>query len=203
MGVDTEKLILDTAKVHFVKKGFGASRMQEIADEAGINKALLHYYFRSKEKLYQKIIEQTLKSAFETFTEAFDKEGSFWERAEVLVHTYIDYLSEHPETPVFIMSELSQKREAFVDEVKKQANSFPSIASFAQSAMIAMQKGEIRTVDPIQLILTVLSMSVFPFMAKPIFTTVFNVEDEDFNTLMAERKIFILDFLKNALEIKS
>ena len=92
MAEDKEQLILEVARKQFVQKGFAATKMQDIAEEAGVNKALLHYYYRSKAKLYHQIIVQTLDKMIPRFAEAMAKEGTFWERVDYLVTTYIELL---------------------------------------------------------------------------------------------------------------
>lgn len=200
MNRNTEQLILDAARQQFVQNGFAATRMQEIADQAGINKALLHYYFRSKDKLYQEILSQTLNTIIPQFAQAIQKEGSFYEKLESLVRLYIGIFNEQPEIPFFVMSELSQKRERFILEIHKRSAYFPALMSFLQQMQAEMTAGNIRTMPPLHLLLNIMGMSVFPFMAKPIFCTISNTSDEEFQALMAERADIILDFVKKALE---
>ena len=202
MQKDTEKIILDTAHKHFVQKGFVATRTQEIADDAGINKAMLHYYFRSKEKLYQEVISRTLGKVIPKFVEALSGNGSFLERAEHLVDSYIKVITENPEIPLFIISELSQKRELFIDEIKKQTSYFPAIESFMMQMKSEMKEGKIREVPPVQLMLNILGMTIFPFIAKPMISTIFGVPDKQFAVLMKERKPIIMECINSALEVK-
>lgn len=200
MKEDKEQLILDIARKQFVQKGFAATRTQDIADEAGVNKALVHYYYRTKEKLYFEIVQQVLDSLMPRIASAMSSEGSFWERVEKLVDTYFDVLLKQPDVPTFIMFELSQERERFISALKERATFFPAAQSFLQCAMEAMAKGEIKKIAPLHLMLNVISMTVFPFMAKPVFSTIFSFSDEDFTEVMKERKVFILQFLRDALK---
>ena len=199
MAKETDKLIINIARKHFVQKGFTATRMQEIADEANINKAMLHYYFRSKEKMYEEIIIQTLNTIIPRLAKAIEHEGTLWERIEKLIETYINILIEQPDIPIFIMSELSQKQERFVKELKKRAAFFPVVQNFILQIMTEMQQGKIKEIPPIHLFLNILGMTIFPFMAKPIFCTVFDFPEKDFTALMEERKKIILEFVKAAL----
>ena len=201
MAKDTEKIILEVARKQFVTNGFAGARMQSIANEAGINKAMLHYYFRSKEKLYNEIIKQTLDNIIPRFAKAIDSEGGFWEKLETIIETYIDTLSEHPEIPIFVMSELSRQREDFIEEVKKRTAYFPAVKLFMKDMMEEMQQGNIRMMAPQHLFLNIIGMTVFPFIAKPIFCTVFQVPEQQFSTLMQERKKVIFNFVKDALII--
>jgi len=197
---NTELLILKTARKHFVQNGFVATRMQDIADEAGINKALLHYYFRSKNKLYQQIVESILDEILPRVAKALEYDGTFWERVEKIVHTYIEMLLEQPDIPVFMMTELSQQRATFVEHLKKRAHFFPAMQSFIGQMAQEIQQGNIRAVPPLHLFLNMLGMTVFPFVAKPVFCTLFDYSGAAFDELMQERAAIILDFMKNALE---
>ncbi|MBR9921366.1 MAG: TetR/AcrR family transcriptional regulator [Bacteroidetes bacterium] len=201
MAESTEQLILNTARKHFVKNGFVATRMQEIADEAGINKAMLHYYYRSKQKLYQEVLDQALSEVVPRFAAAISTEGPFWTRVENFVDIYLETLLEHPEIPIFMMTELSQKREQFIEALKKRANLMPALQSFIAQMMAEMEAGNIREVPPMHLFLNIMGMTVFPFLAKPVFVNVFETGEPAFHELMKERKTVILDFLKRALAV--
>lgn len=201
MEKNTEQIILETARKHFVQRGFAGARMQEIADEASINKAMLHYYFRTKEKLYQAVVNETLGLIIPKIAGAMAAEGSFWERTDHLVDTYIQTILKHPDIPIFIMSELSQEKESFVAELKKQATFFPGIQAYMQKIILEMEEGKIRKMPAEHLLLNILGMTVFPFLAKPVFKTVFQVSEKEFNDLMTERKEMIMQFLKRALAV--
>ena len=198
---NTEQTILTKAREHFVRYGFAATRMQDIADAAEINKAMLHYYFRSKEKLYLEILSQTLNTMVPMFANAMGYKGTFWEKVDKLVETYVSTLIDQPDLPLFIMSELSQQKDRFVEELKKQTGYFPAVQSFLLQMQQEMEAGNIRKVDPMHLFLNIIGMTVFPFIAKPIFVTVFEVSNKDFDLMMSERKNIILGFLRNALDI--
>ncbi len=199
MELDTATHILNVAKKHFVQNGFAATRMQDIADEAGINKALLHYYYRSKDKLYQEIVSSQLAIIAPRLSEALSTDKPLWDKLESLVNTYITTLLEHPELPLFIMTELSQKKESFIVELKKSNSLFPAFQKLLAEMEAEMDAGRIVSIPPFHLFLNVISLSVFPFMAKPLFTNLFEVPDTVFEVMMNERKSIIINFLKNAL----
>ncbi|MEL6835614.1 MAG: helix-turn-helix domain-containing protein [Bacteroidota bacterium] len=199
MAEDKEQLILEVARKQFVQKGFAATKMQDIAEEAGVNKALLHYYYRSKAKLYHQIIVQTLDKMIPRFAEAMAKEGTFWERVENLVTTYVNLLLKEPDIPFFIMSEISQEQDRFVSELRLRAHYFPAAQGFVMSMQEEIAAGRLRDIPPLHILLNIMSMTVFPFVAKPVFCTIFNFPEEYFNELMEERKAVILTFLKAAL----
>lgn len=200
MAIDKETLILEVARKHFVQRGYAATRMQDIADEAESNKALLHYYFRSKEKLYHEITVRILDTIIPRFAQALTIDGTFWERLEAMVGSYVSLLQEQPDIPFFIMSEVSQKQERFIEELKKRSQYFPALQGFIVLMHQEMEAGNIRTIPPIHLMLNIMGMTVFPFLAKPFLSTVFSVSDQDFSLLMEERKEIILSFLRAALK---
>lgn len=200
MAEDKEQLILEVARKQFVQKGFAATKMQDIAAEAGVNKALLHYYYRSKEKLYHQIIVRTLDRVIPTFAAAMATEGTFWERLENLVHTYVTLLQAEPDIPFFIMSELSQEQDRFVSELRLRAHYFPAAQSFVQSMHEEMEAGRMKQMPPLHLMLNIMSLTVFPFIAKPVFSTIFSFDDESLKQLLEERKVIVLDFIKAAIK---
>jgi AcrR family transcriptional regulator len=201
MAKDTEEVILEVARKHFVQNGYAATRMQDIADEAQINKAMLHYYFRSKEKLYKEILSKTLDTVIPIFAKALSAEVPFWQKVEKLVSTYITTLQTNPDIPFFIMSELSTGKESFINELKKRSRYFPAMQNFIVQMHNEMEAGNIRFVPPMHLMLNIMGLTIFPFMAKPMFCTVNNFSDEDFEHLMEQRKEVVMDFLRHALAV--
>lgn len=199
MSETTELRILNTARQHFVRSGFSGTRMQEIADDAEINKALLHYYFRSKAKLYQEVIDTTLNTLFPPLAEAMGQSGTFAERLERIIDTYITTLMKHPDIPVFIISELSQRQESFIKKIKTRSEFFPAVQSFILQMSSEMEEGIIRKMEPLHLFLNIVGLIVFPFIAKPIFQTVLSVEEQEFEALMRERKNVVMTFIQSAL----
>lgn len=197
---DTEVQILSTARQHFVVHGFAGARMQAIADEAGINKALLHYYFKSKQVLYDRIVDEVMDTVFPRVVQVIESSTDFWSTVDNLVDMYIGLLLKHPEIPVFIMAELSHQRDKFINKLKTRGTSLSAIAVFIARMSEAIEKGEVRPVSPQQFILSFMGMLVFPFMAKPVFQTMMHMEEDGFQQLMLERRTFIMVFLRNALE---
>src|SRR5690349_22190096 len=98
----TQDRILDAARKVFVRKGMAGARMQDIADEAGINKALLHYYFRSKEKLFEQIFKELSFQFLPRVNAIFESDGSLFEKIEMFCSEYISKMIENPFIPLFI-----------------------------------------------------------------------------------------------------
>jgi TetR/AcrR family transcriptional regulator len=115
---NTEEKILEAAKTAFMTHGLYGARMQDIANNAGINKALLHYYFRSKEKLFDHIFEGALSKYFEQMQVFSDTSLPIEERLYRYIDNVIDFLSEYPQMAMFIIKEISTNPEVFHEKVK-------------------------------------------------------------------------------------
>lgn len=196
---NTEHKILEAAKQIFLKKGMYGARMQEIADEAGINKALLHYYFRSKDKLFEAIF----KEAFQEFVpKAFGilkGDQPFEEKLKGFVANYIDTIVLNPYLPIFIINEINQnpKRLGHIHEMMQMVR-----VEITKSIDEGVQAGIYREVDPMQLFSNMMAMTLFPFLARPIIQEVFEYDSHKFKEFIEERKKIIpeviLTYLKNS-----
>lgn len=198
--VSTEQRILSTAKSIFEKKGLTGTRMQEIADAAGINKALLHYYFRNKEKLFEAVFSEALAKIFPRINEIFSAEIPLFRKIEVFVENYIEMIMENPHLPAFVTHELNQNPDRFIKNVF-QHESAPVPHHFLLQIEAAIRNGEIRPVHPAQLMINLLSLCIFPFIAKPLIQSIFNIQDETFSGLMEARKKEVSRFIINSIKL--
>lgn len=197
---DTEGRILDAARRVFVKKGLSGARMQEIADEAGINKALLHYYFRSKEKLFDRIFEEVFQSISMGIGKAMKAELPPLEKLEQLISMYVDILSKNPYMPIFILNEISQNPERMKKALGEDI--FPSMTGFFTELMQEMNVGNMRPIHPAHLLMNIMGMIILPIAGKPMLSPVLKESlGIDFDDILAERKQVITDFVFNALKI--
>ena len=199
--LSTEEKIVQAAKEVFTQKGYAAARTQEIADRAGVNKGLLQYYFKgnSKEKLFKAIFEESYLKIMARINYIFESEDSFEHKIELVLDAYFDLLLENPNLPGFIVNELHTNTNAFVEEIMQKPNR-PNPFPLIMQIMEEVAQGKIRTINPVHLILNVLSMTVFPFIARPLFQRMVNINDETFMDMMRQRKAEILDFVKHAIK---
>ena len=116
---ETEQKILDAAKKVFVVKGMTGARMQEIADEAGINKSLLHYYFRTKEKLFEAVFQSALGEFFPKVTSYMISDISLEDKIKVFVKEYSKVLQENPFLPSFIIGEVNRNPDNIIQYFKQ------------------------------------------------------------------------------------
>ena len=199
--LSTEEKIVQAAKEVFTQKGYAAARTQEIADRAGVNKGLLQYYFKgnSKEKLFKAIFEESYLKIMARINYIFESEDSFEHKIELVLDAYFDLLLENPNLPGFIVNELHTNTNAFVEEIMQKPNR-PNPLPLIMQIMEEVAQGKIRPINPVHLVLNVLSMTVFPFIARPLLQRVVNVNDETFMDMMRQRKAEILDFVKHAIK---
>ena len=202
MGIDqtTEEKIKATAKAIFMKKGYAATRTRDIAEEAGINLALLNYYFRSKEKLFQQIMMESLQGFFASILTIFnDSDTDLEEKLRRLASSYIEQLIGQPDIPMFILSELRSNPKEFMNKMPIH-NKLKGSVLFAQ---LIQEIGEekARTINPLQIMMNIMSMILFPFVARPMLEDVAQLTSEDFKSMMEERKklipMWIMDMIKS------
>lgn len=194
-----ENTILKAAKEIFQKKGMAAARMQEIADEAGINKAMLHYYYRSKELLFEAVFKSAFHMLAPQLNEIMNADTSVFEKIRNFSSNYISFVLKHPYLPNFIIQELNRNPE-FVKNLIAEKN-FPNISKFRQQVNIKIEAGEIRPINPEQLFINIISLNIFPFIGAPLLKGFVNVNDETYKQLMEDRKTEVADFIINAIKI--
>ncbi len=195
----TEKIILETARQVFIRKGFDGARMQEIADEASINKALLHYYFRNKEKLFMAIFVEVIQSFILSSVKLIQDPGhSVFDKIRLFVEKYISLIQENPYLPGFILNELNRRPDRLVGIFK---SSGLELDYFFSQIEKEIREGKIKPVEPEHLLINMISMCVFPFVGKPMINTIIlSYSEKDFNLFMEERKRTIPEFIINSIK---
>lgn len=194
----TEQQIIEAARKIFMHKGLSGARMQDIADEAGINKAMLHYYYRSKDKLFEIVFGEAIEQLLVKVNNVLAENMPVEQKITTVIHYYISNISENPYLPLFVLNEIQQHPERIVQRFV-HAPLFPNIQLFIGEIGAAMQAGKFRKVNPAQLMVSIISMCIFPFVAKPLLQAAFSVNDVQFGMMMEERKKFVADFVMHAL----
>lgn len=193
----TEDKIVDAAKKVFVQKGMDGARMQHIADEAGINKALLHYYFRTKDKLFEKVFSILFKDIFFILEQAVSKQTSFEEFLEGFIRQYINMLIIRPYIPQFVIHELNRNPERIIEMIQNSNFDKQKLFNFFNKAM---DEEIIRPIDPVHLITNILALCIFPFIAKPIITGfVLDGDKAKYVQYIDERPEEVIAFVKRAV----
>jgi AcrR family transcriptional regulator len=183
-GLSTEEKIKAAAQRVFMKKGYAATRTRDIAEEADINLALLNYYFRSKEKLFDLIMMEKLSKFFGGIAPVLNDPGTTLEQKFTLVsNNYIDLLIANPDLPLFILSEVRTNPERFVSNLP--------VAKIIDSSFIKQLQERQPDVHPLHFLMNLLGLSVFPFIMRPVFRASGVMSDKMFKTRMEERKAAI------------
>lgn len=194
---NTEQRIVEAAKEVFILKGYDGARMQEIADAATINKALLHYYFRSKDKLFKRVFHEVFSGAFSSIAEVLESVNTIEELVESFVTYYITMLKSKPYLPNFILHELNRNPSMVVDLMK---SSGMNKSSLIQLFIRESERDDIRSFNPIHIIVNVLALSIFPFVAAPIIKGfIFDGNKDEFDNFIDERTQHITSFINAAI----
>ncbi len=195
---NTEDKILEAAKKVFIEKGLEGARMQEIANEARINKALLHYYYRTKEKLFGAVFRYAITKFIPGIGEVLNSEMPFLEKIEIIIGKYISLLKKNPIIPIFVLHEINRHPDRLVG-IMTGSGIKPEM--FLKQIEKEIQAGTIKPVDPRQLIVNILSLCVFPFAAKPLILRLFfNNNKRLFDSFIEARKKEIPEFIIDSIK---
>lgn len=174
--ISAEKRILRAAREEFINTGLPGARMQRIADNAGVNKALLHYYFRSKDKLYEAALKEIISDIWTSVDEQIRIAGDSTDLRsliEIVVKTYINALSKDPDTPKLILRELVDGGEmipVLLNGIMAHSGGIPN--KITELARREIRNGKLRRIDPIHVIMNIMGMSVITFLAKPFASAI-------------------------------
>jgi len=195
----TEDKIREAARKLFVRKGYAAVKTRDIAEEAEINLALLNYYFRSKEKLFELIMRESMNQFIHGIAVVLaDPKTSMDEKIELLVSRYIDMMLEFPDLPMFILSEVRNAPEAFAGKINAEVDPFRT--RFFEQVRAGMKAGKMKEIHPVHFMANLMGLIIFPFLGAPILKRIGGVNDEEFNALMLERKKLVPAMVKAMLK---
>jgi TetR/AcrR family transcriptional regulator len=194
----TQAKILLAAKQVFLAKGMAGARMQDIADEAGINKALLHYYFRSKEKLFEVIFSEALEQFFPKIVDIIESDMSLFEKIEKFCSQYIAMMRENAYLPLFVLNEVNKQPEYFKERFWKNKDSL--FMKFGLQVESEIKQGKIKKISPAHLFINMISMCIFPFIAKPLWLMSTGMDETGFGNFMEQRKTEIPKFIIESIK---
>ena len=194
-----EEKILAAAKKVFVLKGMDGARMQDIADEAGINKALLHYYFKSKEKLFEVIFLESAQKFFPKINYIFESGLPLFEKIEHICEEYVTMLTENPHMPLFILNAINQDPEGFMDKIWDKQG-FPKPRTFLDQIEKEVKNGTIKKISPMHLLINIISLCVFPFVGKAMIQSINGLDELQFRNVMMQRKKEVPKFIIESIK---
>ena len=197
---NTEQKIFDAATDLFLEKGVDRTSVREIATRAGINLALMNYYFRSKENLFDAIFTQLVKQNSEELIRVLDSDLELHEKIRQYVHIYIDMLSENPLLVSFVMSILHRSRERITE--MKAISSLYATDQFTRQLIDEGKKGNIRRTNPTHFFVDMLSLIAFPFAIKMLVMDKNNFTEKEFQEFIEERKERVPEMLIDSLRLR-
>jgi TetR/AcrR family transcriptional regulator len=202
---DAELRILDAARRVFIRRGTAGARMQEIAEEAGVNQALLHYYYRSKDRLAERVFLEAAARLFGALAPAVSADAPLEVIIERFVQRYIDEVRKSPFIPGYVVAELHHHPERVPELLARVTGS--SAAAVGKAALEGFRAklaeqvaaGTMRPVDPQQFLVSLAGMVVFPFVARPMLGAVLELSGSEFDRFLDQRRAELPGFILNAL----
>lgn len=191
--------ILEVAKKVFLKKGLAGTRLQEIATEAGIGRTALHYYFRSKEKLFQVVWTKAFEQIALRANLVYDSNSSIIEKMKQFTNGYFESAMLYPEYDLFFLNEFNQNPD-IMKEIFSSGLSLNTTNNLLFEIEKAIENGELKG-DAMQIFMTLLSINMYPFVAKSMFQVMLNIDDKEFMKYMVSRKSFVFEFIEKNFRI--
>ncbi|MBL7873100.1 MAG: TetR/AcrR family transcriptional regulator [Cyclobacteriaceae bacterium] len=200
--ITTEERILEAAMKVFTRRGFAATRTEDIAKEAGINRTLLHYYFRDKQTIFNLIFETRFKEFFKGLFLIFEADNiSLFDKIRRMVDHEITMLTKHPDLARFIITEVAHNPQLLIEYGTKLGMN-PRVLKQSFEDLVAREVND-KTIKPIegrQLLMNIMSLCIYPLVAKPIILTMMNVDERTFSQMMEQRKEEVSEFIINAIK---
>lgn len=201
----TDERILAAASRVFLRRGTAGARMAEIADEAEVNQALLHYYFSSKADLARAVFRGAARQLLPRVLRTLISDASLEEKVRQVVAIEIDFLLEHPQLPGYILSELTHQPQR-ADELFEALSGSP-VGDVAPRVMdrlrsqidAAVAAGELRPIEPETFVVNLISLCIFPFAARPMVSTISGLDEAGFEAMMEQRKRELPEFFLRGL----
>ena len=202
---ETERRILDAARTVFIRRGSGGARMQEIAEEAGVNQALLHYYFGTKDGLALAVFRESAAKLFPGILRILSSDLSIEARVEQVVHHYIDTLRAHPFLPGFVLGEMNFNPERMVALASEMASlGVPdaprrALAALGRDLALRAKRGDFRPINADQFMVNLASLCVFPFAARPMLSHLLGIDQAGWERFLDVRRAELPQQILNTL----
>jgi AcrR family transcriptional regulator len=205
LDADTESRILDAANSVFMRRGTAGARMTEIAREAGVNHALVHYYFRSKQRLAEAVFRRAIGQFFPVMIGVLTSDAPLEEKVRLVAAAQIDMLQKNRDLPGYLLAELNHYPERAEQLLESMSGTPPTalrdrlFGTLGRQLEDAAREGAIRPIRPQEFVLNLVSMVVYPFAARPLVKAILGLDDPTFVALMEQRKTEIPAFYLAAL----
>ncbi len=193
----TREKIKAAALEEFVERGYDGARMQEIANRAGANKAMIHYYFQSKDALFEAILRESFEEMFQLFAQVWESNQSTEQLITTTVHEHFQFLAAHAHLPRILIRELNSNNpivEKVMHELFKQIG-HRRMRQAVEALAAGIESGKLRPTDPKQTIWNIIALNLFIFIARPLLKVIWKEDFADEQKLLAKREAAIIDLL--------
>ncbi len=192
--------IKEAARRVFLAQGYEGTKMRQIAEAAGVNLAMINYYFRSKEQLFKSIYAETFAQFVGQMAQMINEPTPLEVKIWKIVDRYTDFIMDNPLIPSFILSEQQANNGAFFKEINARGLIENSVLK--KQLLEEAEKGNIRAIEPLQVIMTILGNIVFPVVARPVVSYVGGLDDDGFQEFMKTRKQIVPEMIIAYLKLK-
>ncbi|MBQ1968047.1 MAG: TetR/AcrR family transcriptional regulator [Flavobacteriales bacterium] len=199
---EAEEKILKAARTVFIKKGYKGATTRDIAAEAGITSPLLNYYFRSKENIFSIVYERAFNSLYSNVYHTIMGDASLFDKIPALVDGLMKELVENPDVPSFIFNEVTRSPEKLVERFRSKMHLLEAYRDFSDSVYAEVEKGTIRPVRPITLLINIQSLCIYPFLARPLLCEISNISIREYMKILARRRDEIIEMIEKDIRIK-
>ncbi|MDR3142835.1 MAG: TetR/AcrR family transcriptional regulator [Tannerellaceae bacterium] len=196
---EVKERILDVARELFIKNGYKSTSVRDIAAASETNVAMVNYYFHSKYNLFEIIFEEAFNRLQRKIFSTLSSDLPFFELIETVIDSYYEMLVEYPQIPVFILNEVNQNPERLSERIRKK-DPHSVFLQMAKRIGEEEEKGTIKETPPLDFLLNMLSLCVFPFIFKDLGSHVAEASQEEYSKMIVNHKKYVVQFVINALK---
>ncbi len=196
----TKEQILKAAQTIFQEKGFKGATLREIADKAGVNKGSIHYYFKTKRRLFEAIFSVVFNQFHSRIQTMLEASMPLEKKIDLIVEQSMDLLLKNPDLPRFVLHELHTSPDLFSAKELVRSQGGTTFSKFQQIVEQEKKESKVASIDTRHLLINLLSMIAFPFIGRPMIQLTFGIDDKEFEQFLHERKAHIKFFVLKALQ---
>ena len=199
---NTEQDIIFAAQKVFQEKGYKEATMRDIASEANINMAMVHYYFRCKENLFFLVLDEAFRLLVEEILEVLGDENlDIFDKIRAIVRKYVIFFSEKPYLPQFLMGEVIRDPKNIGKRMHQNMNFKIIYEAFSKQLNKEFESGAIKKISPMSLLLNIISLCVFPAVVSPLIVEISEHAHVEFDKVFEARKDDVAEFIIKAISI--
>lgn len=199
---NVEQEIVEAARRVFHAKGYKEATMRDIASEANINMAMLHYYYRSKDNLFFLVFDESFRVLYEKISSCIsDPNIDIFEKIRMITREYLSFFQNQPFVPPFIIGEIIRNPEKIGKRLRESINPNSIFRNFSEQLQKECEKGTIKQISALNLLLNILSLCVFPAISKPVLQEVLNFDSYTMDAVLEARKNEVAEFIISALRV--